>query len=213
MNLMIIENLSKSYGDRTLFARVNIGVDEGDKIGLIGVNGTGKTTFLKAVAGVEPADEGKVTFGNGIRVEYLSQNPESDSEATVLAQVFKGSSPVMQLIRDYEQTLEQVQLEPGQPELQKKLIDLSQQMDNQNAWQLESEAKSILDKLGIKDFTAIVNTLSGGQRKRVALASALVNPADLLILDEPTNHIDNEMVGWLEQYLHDYRGLFSNPRW
>lgn len=206
MNLMTIENLAKSYGERVLFAKVNYAVDEGDKIGLIGVNGTGKTTFLKVIAGEEPADEGKVSFGNGVRVEYLSQNPEFDADATVLAQVFKGSSPIMQLIRDYEQTLEQVQLEPDLPGIEKKLINLSQQMDSLNAWQLESEAKSILDKLGIKDFSAIVSTLSGGQRKRVALASALVNPADLLILDEPTNHIDNEMVGWLEQYLHDYRG-------
>ncbi len=207
MNLMTIENLTKSYGERILFSNVNYGVDESDKIGLIGVNGIGKTTFLKVVAGEEPADAGKVSFGNGVRVEYLPQNPEFDADATVLAQVFKGSSPIMQLIRDYEQTLEQVHLEPDKPKLQKKLIDLSQQMDNQNAWQLESEAKSILDKLGIKDLSAIVSTLSGGQRKRIALASALVNPADLLILDEPTNHIDNEIVGWLEQYLHDYRGV------
>jgi ATP-binding cassette subfamily F protein uup len=206
MNLMTIESLTKSYGERILFSNVNYGVDEGDKIGLIGVNGTGKTTFLKVVAGEEPADAGKVSFGNGVRVEYLPQNPEFDADATVLAQVFKGSSPIMQLIRDYEQTLEQVQLEPDFPGLEKKLINLSQQMDNQNAWQLESEAKSILDKLGIKDLSAMVSTLSGGQRKRIALASALVNPADLLILDEPTNHIDNEIVGWLEQYLHDYRG-------
>ncbi len=144
MNLMTIENLTKSYGERILFSNVNYGVDESDKIGLIGVNGIGKTTFLKVVAGEEPADAGKVSFGNGVRVEYLPQNPEFDADATVLAQVFKGSSPIMQLIRDYEQTLEQVHLEPDKPKLQKKLIDLSQQMDNQNAWQLESEANRSL---------------------------------------------------------------------
>ncbi|MDR3565968.1 MAG: ABC-F family ATP-binding cassette domain-containing protein [Negativicutes bacterium] len=206
MNLLSIENLAKSYGERVLFEQVTFGVDEGDKIGLIGVNGTGKSTFLQVVAGMEPADGGKVTFGNGVQVGYLPQNPEFDAGSTVLAQVFKGSAPVMRLIRDYEQALEEANLHSGDAARQKALISLSQQMDAQNAWQLESEAKAVLTKLGISDFSAIVSTLSGGQRKRVALASALVNPADLLILDEPTNHIDNDMVAWLEQYLHSYKG-------
>jgi len=206
MNLLSIENLAKSYGMRTLFAKVTFGVDEGDKIGLIGVNGTGKSTFLKVVAGIEPADEGKVTLGSGVQVGYLPQNPKFDAESTVLAQVFKGNSPVMQLLSEYEQALEEVNSNAPDAERQKKLISLSQQMDAQNAWQLESDAKTILTKLGISDFTEKVGALSGGQRKRLALASALVNPADLLILDEPTNHIDNEMVAWLEQYLHSYKG-------
>lgn len=206
MNLLSIENLAKSYGERVLFANVSFGVDEGDKIGLIGVNGTGKSTFLKTVAGIEPADAGKVTLASGIQVGYLPQNPELDAGSTVLAQVFKGGAPVMRLIREYEQTLEAVSLQPADSGRQKRLIDLSQQMDAMDAWQLESSAKAILTKLGISDFTAIVGTLSGGQRKRIALASALVNPADLLILDEPTNHIDNDMVAWLEQYLQTYKG-------
>lgn len=206
MNLLSIENLAKSYGERVLFANVSFGVDEDDKIGLIGVNGTGKSTFLKVIAGIELADGGNVTQGSGIRVGYLPQNPVLDAGATVLAQVFIGSAPVMQLIREYEQALEAVNTHPSDPERQKKLIALSQQMDAQNAWQVESDAKAILTKLGISDFAANVGTLSGGQRKRVALASALVNPADLLILDEPTNHIDNDMVAWLEQYLQAYKG-------
>ena len=113
MNLLSIENLAKSYGERILFEKVTFGVDEGDKIGLIGVNGTGKSTFLKVVAGIEPADAGKVTRGSGLQVGYLPQNPEFDAGATVLAQVFKGSSPIMQLIREYEQVLEEVNLNAG----------------------------------------------------------------------------------------------------
>lgn len=206
MNLLSIENLTKNYGERVLFEKVTFSVEEGDKIGLIGINGTGKTTFLKAVAGIEPADAGKTTLGGGVQVGYLPQNPEFDADSSVLEQVFKGTSPVMRLIREYEEVLEQVHIHPEDLHRQKKLIQLSQQMDAQNAWQLESEAKAVLTKLGILDFTALLGELSGGQRKRVALASALVNPADLLILDEPTNHIDNEMVGWLEQYLCSYKG-------
>lgn len=206
MNLLSIEDLTKSYGERVLFEKVSLGVGDGDKIGLIGVNGTGKSTFLKVVAGIEPADSGTITAGSGVRVEYLPQTPEFDTEATVLSQVFNSNSPVMRLIREYEQALEQANNHPGDLERQKKLISLSQQMDGQNAWQLESEAKAILTRLGVDDFAAKVSTLSGGQRKRVALARALVNPAELLILDEPTNHIDNDTVGWLEQYLHAYKG-------
>lgn len=206
MNLLSIENLAKSYGERVLFSNVTFGIDEGDKIGLIGVNGTGKSTFLKVIAGVDTADSGKITVGNSVQVEYLPQNPDFDDKATVLEQVFKGHSPVMQVLRDYEQALANVEQHPEDNAWQQRLIRLSQQMDAQNAWQLESDAKTILTKLGITDFSADVSTLSGGQRKRVALASALINPADLLILDEPTNHIDNNTVAWLEQYLAKRKG-------
>jgi ATP-binding cassette subfamily F protein uup len=141
-----------------------------------------------------------------VRVEYLPQNPEFDDRATVLEQVFQGNSPAMQAIREYESTLEQVQLLPENAGLQKRLINLTQKMEATDAWKLESDAKNILTRLGIVDFTAVVSSLSGGQRKRVALAGALITPADLLILDEPTNHIDNDMVAWLEQYLQSYTG-------
>ncbi len=206
MNLLSIEDLSKAYGEKVLFGQITFGIDDGDKIGLIGVNGTGKSTFLQVIAGVEQADGGKIVAGNSVRIEYLPQNPAFDVKATVLEQVFKGLSPVMQVLRAYEQALTEAQQYPEDGERQKRLIALSQQMDNQNAWQLESDAKAILTKLGIDDFAARVGTLSGGQRKRVALASALINPADLLILDEPTNHIDNDTVAWLEQYLHKRKG-------
>ena len=206
MTILSIENLTKSYGERVLFADVSFGIEAGDKIGVIGVNGTGKSTFLKVVAGVEPADGGKIVWVSGVKVEYLSQNPDFEPAATVLEQVFKGNSPVMQVIRDYEQALAAAEREPNEPRWQERLIRLGQEMDAQHAWQLASEAKSVLTKLGIADFSAPVGTLSGGQRKRIALASALINPADLLILDEPTNHIDNDTVAWLEEYLASYRG-------
>lgn len=206
MNLLSIENLAKSYGERVLFADVTLGIDEGDKIGLIGVNGTGKSTFLKVLAGLEPADAGKVTKGSNVQIEYLPQNPDFDDSATVLEQVFKGRSPVMKVLRDYEQALVDAHNQPQSKEAEQQLIRLSQQMDSYDAWQLESEAKAILMQLGIAEFTALVCTLSGGQRKRVALASALINPCDLLILDEPTNHIDNDTVAWLEQYLANRKG-------
>lgn len=206
MNVLSIENLSKSYGERVLFADVTFGVDEGDKIGLIGVNGTGKSTFLKVLAGIDHADTGKVTKGNSVRVQYLPQNPEFDDAATVLEQVFNGYSPVMKVLRDYELALAAAQSEPQSKMAEQQLIRMSQQMDSHDAWQLENEAKAILMQLGIVEFRASVGTLSGGQRKRVALASALINPCELLILDEPTNHIDNDTVAWLEQYLANRKG-------
>ena len=206
MNLLTTENLAKSYGERVLFEQVTLNINDGDKIGLIGVNGTGKSTFLRVLTGEEPSDFGKVMVASGVRVQFLPQNPEFDDEATVLEQIFKGNSPAMRAIREYEATLELAHRQPENTQWQKKLMDLTQQMDATDAWILESEAKNILTRLGIVDFTALVSTLSGGQRKRIALAAALINPADLLILDEPTNHIDNDMVAWLEQYLQSYKG-------
>jgi ATPase components of ABC transporters with duplicated ATPase domains len=206
MNILTAENLTKSYGEKVLFADISFGIDEGEKIGIIGVNGTGKSTLLKILAGVEGADQGSVTMGNSVRFEYLPQNPDFEDGATVLQQVFKGNSPVMKLLRDYEMALERLNDHPEEPELQQSLIDLGQQMDELDAWQLENEAKVILTRLGISKFDTLVGTLSGGQRKRVALASALINPADILALDEPTNHIDNATVDWLEQYLNKRKG-------
>lgn len=200
MNIISIENISKSYSERQLLNNINFGINEGDKIGVIGINGTGKSTFLKIIAGVEAADEGRIIKGNNVRIEYLSQNPDFDPKATVIQQVFKGNSEVMRIIREYEEAIEN-------PEIPiEKLTKLTSAMDAVNAWQIESEAKAVLTKLGISDFNAKIGTLSGGQRKRVALASALISPSELLILDEPTNHLDNETIDWLEQYLNKKKG-------
>lgn len=200
MNLLSIENISKSYSDKILFKDINLGISEGDKIGLIGVNGTGKSTLLKIIAGFETSDTGKIIKGNSIRIEYLPQNPNFEATASVLEQVFRGDSPSMKLLGQYEEAL----TSPNTSS--ERLMSLSHDMDSLNLWDLESDAKSILTKLGISDFNAKIGTLSGGQKKRVALVSALINKSDLLILDEPTNHLDNESIDWLEQYLNKRKG-------
>lgn len=205
MNLISVENIVKGYGERELFNIPSFGIEENEKIGLIGVNGTGKSTFLNIIAGVETPDQGKRIMGNHVHIEYLSQNPCFDAEATVLQQIFQGDAPVMKLIREYENTLEKVQHTGGKA-FEQELISLSQKMDQLNAWGMESEAKHILHQLGIEDFTARVGTLSGGQRKRIALAAVLIRPADLIILDEPTNHMDSQGVDWLEEYLNKRKG-------
>ncbi|WP_211747684.1 ABC-F family ATP-binding cassette domain-containing protein [Paenibacillus sp. Marseille-Q4541] len=206
MNIMTVENISKSYGEKVLFKDASFGMSDQDKIGIVGVNGTGKSTFLRVIAGREQADAGNVAIGNQIRVEMLDQNPEYDPDITVLHQVFQGDSPVMRAVRSYMEIMELLELKPNDAELLQKLTSLSEQMEALDAWQLESEAKTILSKLGIQQFDAKMGSLSGGQRKRVALAAALIHPSDLLILDEPTNHIDNDSVVWLEQYLQKRRG-------
>jgi ATP-binding cassette subfamily F protein uup len=206
LNLLTAENISKSYSEKILLDNISLGINEGDKIGLIGINGAGKSTLLKIIAEVEYFDTGKITKANGIKIEYLPQNPEFEPEATVLEQVFKGSSPVMEVLRDYEFTLQMVNKNPEDASYRDKLLKLTSKMENLQAWTIESEAKSILSKLGINDFSAKVDTLSGGQRKRAAMAGALISPVDLLILDEPTNHIDNDTVDWLEKYLNNRKG-------
>ncbi|ARU59930.1 ABC transporter [Tumebacillus avium] len=201
MNLVSVIGLTKTYGEKVLFQDLTFGIDNGDRIGLIGVNGTGKSTLLKAIAGVEQADSGQIVTANGATIEYLPQNPVFDDKLTVLQSVFQGSSPLLRLLGDYEQLLADLALRPEDEALQSRLVKLSQEMDAGNAWELEANAKTILNRLGITNYSAIVGNLSGGQRKRVAMARALIRPSDLLILDEPTNHIDNETVEWLESYL------------
>ncbi|WP_138495525.1 ABC-F family ATP-binding cassette domain-containing protein [Paenibacillus pinistramenti] len=206
MNILTAEELSKSYGEKVLFERASFGMEDQDKIGLVGVNGTGKSTFLRVIAGLDSPDEGKVAVNNGVRIRYLAQNPDFDPDMTVLQQVFRGESEELRSVYEYMETLRQLEQGGENGALQEKLARLGQELDRLQAWQLESEAKSVLSKLGIKDFTRKMGELSGGQRKRVALASALIQPSELLILDEPTNHIDNDSVAWLEQYLQKRRG-------
>ena len=165
MNILNAEKISKTYGEKVLFDKVVLGVNKGDKIGVIGVNGTGKSTFLKIIAGIEEPDAGEIVSGRGVTVSYLAQAPQFNPGDTIVGYVIK---------------------------------------DKNNA--SEAEAKTILTKLGITDFDAAINTLSGGQRKRVALARTLVSPAEVLILDEPTNHLDSDMVIWLEEYIKKFRG-------
>lgn len=206
MNLITLENISKSYSEKILVDNISLGINEGEKIGIIGVNGTGKSTFLKIIAGIEEADSGTITKGNRVRIEYLSQSPDYDENATVIEQVFRGNSEEMSLLRGYEELLEEINKNPSNEDLHNKLIKVQGKIDALNLWGLESEAKVILTKLGVNDFEAKVNTLSGGQKKRVMLASALITPSELLILDEPTNHLDNQTINWLEEYLNTRKG-------
>lgn len=206
MNLLTIEEVSKSYSERILINKASLGISDGDKIGLIGVNGTGKSTFLKIIAGMEVPDNGRILKGSMVNIEYLPQEPEFDPGATVLEQIFKSDTDVMKVIREYEAVIEKLQATPENEILQKSLMNLNNKMDAINGWQVQSEAKIILTKLGITNFKELIGNLSGGQRKRVALCSALITPSDLLILDEPTNHMDNKIIDWLENYLNNRKG-------
>ena len=212
MLLLSIENLAHSYGERTLFKNVNFNIETGDKIGLIGINGTGKSTLLRHIAELdggkdpETGEPGKIIPNGTCVMEYLSQDPPFEPEATVIGQIFRGDSPMMKLLRSYETVLDETALHPDDATMQRRLLEVQQQMDQHFAWQLESEAKAVLNRLGITDFNQKMKTLSGGQRKRVALAGVLVRPSDLLILDEPTNHMDNETVAWLEGQLQKRKG-------
>lgn len=203
--ILSAENLGHSYGVRTLFKNISFNIEEGDKIGVIGVNGTGKSTLLRDIATGEPG-EGKITKNGTCVIEYLPQDPAFDPDATVLEQVFRGESPQLDVVRRYEEAVQQAEAEPENKAARQKLLALQQEMDSKFAWQMESEAKAVLDKLGITDLQQPMKELSGGQRKRVALAGVLVRPSDLLILDEPTNHMDNETVAWLEEVLQKRKG-------
>lgn len=203
--ILSAENLGHSYGVRTLFKNISFNIEEGDKIGVIGVNGTGKSTLLRDIATGEPS-EGKITQNGTCVIEYLPQDPAFDPDATVLEQVFRGESPQLDVVRRYEEAVQQAEAEPENKAARQKLLALQQEMDSKFAWQMESEAKAVLDKLGITDLQQPMKELSGGQRKRVALAGVLVRPSDLLILDEPTNHMDNETVAWMEEVLQKRKG-------
>ncbi|MGM0883560.1 MAG: ABC-F family ATP-binding cassette domain-containing protein [Bacillota bacterium] len=206
MHLLSVEHITKSYGEKLLFENVTFGVEDGDKIGIIGVNGTGKSTFLKVIAGLEQPDSGTVSIGNRVTVRMLAQDPAFAPDETTLEHVLGGDSPQLRAVQAYAAALEAIELKPNDEALQEQLIKANQRMDELDAWQLESDAKMALSKLGINDYEAKVETLSGGQRKRVAMAAALLLPSDILILDEPTNHIDNDSVAWLEGMLQKRKG-------
>lgn len=201
MNFVTLENISHFYSDRLLLDQVNLLINDGDRIGLIGRNGSGKTTLLRLVAGAEAPRDGRLTIWGGVRIQYLPQEPALDEAASVLDIVFESQAPVMQLLKQYNQASQAIQSDPLNQEYQEFFAHVTAQMEHQGGWAAEAEAKNILTRLGITQFDAKIGTLSGGQQKRVALAHALLDPAELLILDEPTNHIDAETIAWLEQQL------------
>ncbi|MCL4386740.1 MAG: ABC-F family ATP-binding cassette domain-containing protein [Actinobacteria bacterium] len=206
MNILTVENISKAFSEKILFENVSLGIEDGDKIGLVGVNGTGKSTFLKLISGQLEPDSGRITRGQNIRIQCLSQTLEFDENLTVLEHILHGENPVIKTIGEYESITLQLNEKPDNENLRKKLAEYTLKMDALDGWNLEIQAKSILSKLGILDANKKIKELSGGQRKRIALAQALIQPADLLILDEPTNHIDLETIKWLEEYLKQRKG-------
>ena len=170
MNLITMKNLTKAYTDKILFDHVDFSLEEGDKVGIIGINGTGKSTLLRIIAGLEEADDGEYVKRNNVVINYLPQNPDFDNDMTLFDYVMKA------------------------------------QKNPQDSYDLEGDVKSMLGKLGFTDFSIPVHILSGGQRKKAALAAALLSRSEILILDEPTNHLDNSMTEWLEGWLRAYRG-------
>lgn len=198
MNYLSVENLSKTFGDRTVLNQVSFGIEQGQKVALVGVNGSGKSTLLKILTGKETPDHGEVVYKKDIVVRHLLQNPEFTAGQTVLDAVYDAENPTHQLLKDYEKTLSRTATDDQAVHDLQKLIDA---IDAANAWDIESQAKQILGKLGLHDMDAPVLNLSGGQQKRVALAGVLIQKPDLLILDEPTNHLDIDTIEWLEGYL------------
>jgi len=200
MNYLLAENLKKSFGEKLLFKNLTFGIDAGQKIAMIAKNGSGKTTLLNMLAGIDFPEEGKVVIRKGISVSYLQQNPELGEENTILEVVFNSENDYITAIRNYEQALINIKLSDSS-ENQLLFEAASSRMDALNAWDYETKIKEILTRFQIENLLQKVSELSGGQRKKVALAKALIEEVDLLLLDEPTNHLDIEMIEWLEDYL------------
>jgi len=200
MTILSTDNLSKSFGVNLLFENITFGISEGDKTALVAPNGTGKSTLLKILAGRETADTGKVMVQNGIRLAFLAQEPELDDTKTISEYIASGDFELVQIIQEYERAAE-AQAEDFNPQTQKAFEKASAGMETANAWDYEQRMEQILEILNITDLDQPISTLSGGERKRVALAFVLIDNPDLLILDEPTNHLDLDMIEWLESYL------------
>ncbi|MGD7045370.1 ABC-F family ATP-binding cassette domain-containing protein [Jeotgalibacillus proteolyticus] len=206
MKQLTAENIEKTYGEKTLFRDLSFVVSENEKIGLIGINGTGKSSLMHLIAGIDGADSGSFKHPNDYRIQYLPQEPDLAEELTVLNAVFESNAPVIQQMREYEEIMDEYEKNPQSDELQQRVLKAQEGMDKADAWDANSQAKIILSKLGVQDIGAVVGTLSGGQKKRVALAKVLIETPDLLLLDEPTNHLDYEAIIWLEEFLRKYSG-------
>ncbi|KIL44136.1 ABC-F family ATP-binding cassette domain-containing protein [Jeotgalibacillus soli] len=206
MKQFVIESIEKSYGEKLLFQGLSLKITENERIGLIGVNGTGKSSLLRIIAGIDGVDEGKLDHPSDYVVRYLAQEPDIDDNLTVLEAVFQSDAPIIRLMREYEKALAEYEQNPLSKNIQNKFMKIQQEMDASNAWDANAAAKTILSKLGIQDVNKKVEVISGGQKKRVALAQVLIETPDLLLLDEPTNHLDYEAIVWLEDFLKRYRG-------
>lgn len=208
MSIFTLQSVKKDFGIKEILKDANFSLDATDKVGLIGTNGSGKSTLLKMIAGIEPIDDGQILVNPGVRIVYLPQQPDLDENHTVLEQVFADSGEQTTLVREYEELSDKLAhtSEEDSAPLMSRLSVVMQRMDATGAWELETNAKIILTKLGIEDFNARIGTLSGGYRKRIALAAALLSEPDVLLIDEPTNHLDALSVEWLQSYLNRYRG-------
>ena len=206
MSIVTLQSVKKDFGIKELLKDANFSLDTNDKVGLIGTNGSGKSTLLKMIARLESIDSGQILVNSGAKIVYLPQQPDMDENHTVLEQVFADSGEQMNLVKEYEELSDKLAHYPDDSQLMSRLSTVMERMDATGAWEVETNAKIILTKLGIVDFDVKVGTLSGGYRKRIALAAALISEPDLLLMDEPTNHLDALSVEWLQSYLNRYRG-------
>lgn len=206
MGVITLQSVKKDFGIKEILKDASFSLNADEKVGLIGTNGSGKSTLLKMIAGMEPIDGGEIIVNPGAKVIYLPQQPDLDESLTVLEQIFADSSEQMNLVREYEEISDKLAKNPEDNQLLSRLGEVTQRMDMIGAWEVETNAKIILSQLGITDFDAIIGTLSGGYRKRIALATALLSEPDLLLMDEPTNHLDADSVEWLQSYLNRRNG-------
>lgn len=206
MQTLRAENLHRTYGEKTLFDNLNFIINEHDRIGLIGVNGSGKTSLLNTLAGISNEQTGELATPKDYTIGYLTQKPDLDENLTVMDAVFSGDQQVFVTIRRYEAALAAYGAHPDDEQAQKRYLDAEAQMNEEDAWTAESDVKTILTQLKIMDLSQEIKTMSGGQVKRVGLAQVLIQSPDLLLLDEPTNHLDFDSIAWLQQYLTSYKG-------
>lgn len=206
MKTLRIENLHKTYGTKTLLNGVDLLLQTGDRIGLIGVNGSGKSSFLKVIAGLDSYDEGQIEGPNDYRIAYLDQEPEFDDNKSILETVYDSPAPQIQRLLEYEQARVALENNPENTDLFDRFNRMNDLMNTHNGWEVEIHAKTILSQLGLNDLNKKLGESSGGERKRIGIAQVLISEADLLILDEPTNHLDIASIQWLEKYLASYKG-------
>ena len=206
MQTMRAEGLTSTYGEKTLFKDVNFIINENDRIGLIGVNGSGKTSLLNVISGETSPEKGTITKPNDYTIGYLKQQPELDENKTIMEAIFEGQQPVFKTIRAYEDALRKFSDHPEDPQAIDRYTKMQAKMDQEDAWEADSQVKTILNQLKIKDTSQKIGELSGGQQKRVGLAQVLIEQPDLLLLDEPTNHLDLDSVIWLQDFLKSYKG-------
>ncbi|MGK7884482.1 MAG: ABC-F family ATP-binding cassette domain-containing protein, partial [Crocosphaera sp.] len=207
MTILTLRSVKKDFGIKEILKEATFSLEEGDKVGLIGTNGSGKSTLLKIIAGLEPIDGGELWVNSGTKIVYLPQQPNLDENLTVLEQVFADCGEQMALIKEYEEISHKLAHNPQETDsLMSRLSAVTQKIETLDAWALETNAKIVLSQLGIDNFEAKIGDLSGGYRKRIALASGLLSEPDALLMDEPTNHLDAMSVEWLQSYLNRYSG-------